>query len=72
MAEYIATAEEFTKIADAIREKGGTAAPIAFPDGFYAAILSIQTGGGGGSENPIETYYLRFPEKVLTMEVFFL
>ena len=39
---------DLTAIADAVREKGGTSALLAFPDGFVNAIDAIQTGGGGG------------------------
>ena len=35
-------------IADSIRAKGGTSAPLAFPQGFKSAIDAISTGGGGG------------------------
>lgn len=34
-----------SEIADAIRTKGGTSAPLAFPAGFAAAIEAIQGGG---------------------------
>lgn len=47
MANYIATTEELTSVADAIRAKGGTSEQLVFPDGFVAAIGDIQTGGGG-------------------------
>lgn len=36
-----------TKIADAIRAKGGTEGTMAFPDGFAEMIEAIQAGGGG-------------------------
>lgn len=35
-----------TKIADAIRAKGGTTDNMEFPDGFASLIESIETGGG--------------------------
>ena len=35
-------------VADAIRAKAGDADPLAWPDGFAAAISGIETGGGGG------------------------
>ena len=35
-----------TKIADAIRAKGGTSGQLAFPDGLAAAIEAIEAGGG--------------------------
>lgn len=46
MANYIATTEELTAVADAIRAKGGISDALTFPDGFVTAIGSIQTGGG--------------------------
>lgn len=36
-------------VADAIRAKAGTTEPLAWPDGFAAAISGIETGGGGAS-----------------------
>lgn len=38
-----------TSVADAIRAKAGTTGPLAWPDGFAAAISGIETGGGGAS-----------------------
>lgn len=35
-----------TAIADAIREKGGTTAPLSFPAGMAEAVHNIQSGGG--------------------------
>lgn len=34
-----------TTVADAIREKGGTTAPLSFPDGMAEAVRGIQSGG---------------------------
>ena len=42
-----------TSIADAIRDKGGTSADLAFPDGFVDAVDAIQTGGGDWSTDGI-------------------
>lgn len=39
-----------TSIANAIRTKGGTSAPLAFPAGFVSAIGNIPTG------TPVQTY----------------
>ena len=36
-----------TAVADAIRAKASTTDPLAWPDGFAAAISVIETGGGG-------------------------
>ena len=43
-----------TAVADAIRAKAGTTEPLAWPDGFRAAISGIETGGGG-TVNPTAT-----------------
>ena len=45
MANYLTTDADLTSVADAIREKGGTSAALAFPAGFVDAIGEIQTGG---------------------------
>lgn len=44
MAEYLTNTADLTAVADAIRAKGGTSAPLVYPDGFAAAIQAIQTG----------------------------
>ena len=44
MAEYLTNTTDLTKVASAIREKGGTPDPLVYPDGFVAAIQAIQTG----------------------------
>lgn len=46
MAEYLVQGESLTTVADAIREKGGTSAPLSFPEGMAKAVRSIQSGGG--------------------------
>lgn len=38
---------DLSDIADAIRTKGGTSAPLLFPDEFISAIAAISTGGDG-------------------------
>ena len=45
MTDYIATDIELTSIANAIRTKGSTSGPLAFPDGFVDAVEAIPTGG---------------------------
>jgi len=47
MANYLATDTDLTAVADAIRQKGGTSAQMAFPAGFVSAVQAIPTGGGG-------------------------
>lgn len=46
MAEYLVQDTSLTAVADAIRERGGTTAPLSFPDGMASAIRGIQNGGG--------------------------
>ena len=48
MAEYLTNTTDLTKVAAAIREKGGTSAPLVYPDGFVTAINNIQTSSGSG------------------------
>ena len=44
MAEFLTNTTDLTKVASAIREKGGTSDPLVYPDGFVTAIQDIQTG----------------------------
>ena len=44
MAEYLTNTTDLKKVASAIREKGGTSAPLVYPDGFVSAVQAIQTG----------------------------
>ena len=44
MAEYLINATDLTKVASAIREKGGTSAALVYPTGFVSAIQAIRTG----------------------------
>ena len=46
MAEYLTNTADLTAVADAIRAKGGTSAPLVYPSGFVSAIQSIDTTGG--------------------------
>lgn len=48
MAEYLTTDTELTSIADAIRTKGGTVAPLVYPQGFIDAIMALPGGGSNG------------------------
>lgn len=54
MAEYLTNTTDLTKVADAIRTKGGTTDPLIYPDGFVAAIESIQAGGSVQWYAPID------------------
>lgn len=51
------------KIADAIREKSGSADALAFPDEMEAAVKAIETGGSGGG---MATGTLTFAEETST------
>ena len=44
MAEYLTNTTDLTKVAAAIREKGGTSGLLVCPDGFVTAIQAIKTG----------------------------
>lgn len=46
MANYLTTDTDLTSVANAIRTKGGTSAPLAFPADFVSAIAAISGGGG--------------------------
>lgn len=43
--DMIVKSESLSSVANAIREKGKTTEQLAFPDGFTAAIMAIQSGG---------------------------
>lgn len=45
MAEYLVQGASLTAVADAIREKGGTTAPLSFPAGMAEAVRGIPSGG---------------------------
>lgn len=45
MAEYLVQGASLTAVADAIREKGGTTAPLSFPAGMAEAVRDIPSGG---------------------------
>lgn len=72
MAEYLTNTTDLTKVASAIREKGGTSAPLVYPDGFVTAIRNIQTGGSpSGSQTGVvgmsasyNIIYTYFPDAV--------
>lgn len=44
MAEFLVKDTSLTAVADAIREKGGTTAPLSFPTGMAEAVRNIQSG----------------------------
>lgn len=44
MSEFLVNSQDLTSVADAIRAKGETQAPLVFPNGFISAIDDISTG----------------------------
>ena len=56
MAEYLTNTTDLTKVASAIREKGGTSDPLVYPSGFISAIQAIQTGTTPGAPGDITFY----------------
>lgn len=56
MSLYLTDSADLTSVADAIRTKGGTAAPLAFPQGFVSAIDAIPTGGGASVKEELLGY----------------
>lgn len=63
--EYAVNQADLAAVADAIRQKGGTSEPLAFPGGFVGAIAAIQAGGGSGSSVDIGSN--NFPGSVSDM-----
>lgn len=49
MAEYLTNTTDLTAVANAIRAKGGTSAPLVYPSGFVSAIQAISAASGGGT-----------------------
>ena len=43
--EYLVDGADMTTVADAIRAKGGTTAPLSFPEGMASAVRDIPSGG---------------------------
>ena len=56
MAELLTNTTDLTKVASAIREKGGTSDSLVYPDGFISAIQAIQTGTTPGAPGDITFY----------------
>ena len=54
MTTYLTTDTDLTSIANAIRTKGGTSAPLTYPLGFVSAINNIEGGGGGDEDKPVK------------------
>lgn len=63
MAEYLTDTTALTKVAEAIRAKGGTSEPLKYPDGFVAAIGNI------GSTSTIARNLLTATEDVVIKDL---
>lgn len=66
MAEYLTNTADLTKVASAIREKGGTTDPLIYPDGFVTAIGNIQTGGGTTPGTPGDITFYDYDGTIVT------
>ena len=66
MAEYLTNTTDLTKVAAAIREKGGTSDPLVYPDGFVTAIGNIQTGGGSAAGAPGDITFYDYDGTIVT------
>ena len=66
MAEYLTNTTDLTKVASAIREKGGTSDPLVYPDGFVVAIGNIQTGGGTTPGAPGDITFYDYDGTIVT------
>ena len=66
MAEYLTNTTDLTKVAAAIREKGGTSDSLVYPDGFVTAIGNIQTGGGTTPGAPGDITFYDYDGTIVT------
>ena len=66
MAEYLTNTTDLTKVASAIRAKGGTSDPLVYPDGFVTAIGNIQTGGGTTPGAPGDITFYDYDGTIVT------
>ncbi len=66
MAEYLTNTTDLTKVASAIREKGGTSDPLVYPDGFISAIQAIQTGGSPTPGAPGDITFYDYDGTIVT------
>lgn len=64
VVEYLATNTDLTKVADAIRAKGGTTEKLSFPDGFASGIQALTAGSGEEYDGDYRVTP-KFTEKVL-------
>ena len=66
MAEYLTNTTDLTKVASAIREKGGTSDQLIYPDGFVTAIQAIQTGGSSTPGAPGDITFYDYDGTIVT------
>ena len=66
MTEYLTNTTDLTKVASAIREKGGTSDPLVYPDGFVTAIQAIQTGGSSTPGTPGDITFYDYDGTIVT------
>lgn len=66
MTEYLTNTTDLTKVASAIRAKGGTSDPLVYPDGFVTAIGNIQTGGGTTPGAPGDITFYDYDGTIIT------
>ena len=66
MAELLTNTTDLTKVASAIREKGGTSDPLVYPDGFVTAIGNIQTGGSTTPGAPGDITFYDYDGTIIT------
>ena len=66
MAEYLTDTTGLTKVASAIREKGGTSDPLVYPDGFVTAIQAIKTGGSSTPGTPGDITFYDYDGTIVT------
>ena len=66
MAELLTNTTDLTKVASAIRQKGGTSDPLVYPDGFVTAIQAIQTGGSATPGAPGDITFYDYDGTIVT------
>lgn len=68
VVDYLTTDADLKAVADAIRAKGGTSAPLTYPDGFVSAIGAISSGNYRRFEGTIESTVTGSGTSVLLVE----
>lgn len=66
MAELLTNTTDLTKVASAIRQKGGTSDPLVYPDGFVTAIQALQTGGSATPGAPGDITFYDYDGTIVT------